>query len=440
MSEGSRVLSYKDSINEMYNTKEKNIHMINALIQGLSATNPVVSKGISDINNLPVNLPNKRIKKTIFFKTVEIGNNNYSATGFEKLWAQFQAHTFPPHGLAEFNKSVYSNVVKGLKDILNDYIKTMTKFDDIVKKANENLRYATNNQTKSYMAYRNLSNQIEDLYRKINNPTSPLKPEQEKKLKDNFNEFKVLYKTAFNNAVDGLRYLNMQRLEYSTNIETAFSVFEEADQMVYERVHALISQFRIQIQAYLNEKMKSFEPIEKSFTEPPPFNDLNTFYNDSNLQPIPFENAKVIDFNPKRAPFNMCEFVPPQKLFAKELQYYGAITIRDYKAKNKNEIDLSTNTVVTVLKTKKTKQVTLVKVFVDDLKITGLVPSYIIKVVPEMSRQLYRVKENYSDNDFFVCAGDIVLSIKIIDGNATCYDIYFKKGTIPLSNLTLFKK
>lgn len=440
MSDCARVLHYKESLQEMSNTKEKTVHMLSALIRGLSASNPVVSKAITDITGLPIALPNRRIKRTMFFKAVEINSPNYAAEGSENLWEEFQSHTFPPHGLAEFNHSVFTDVVEGLKATLDEYSRAMARFDEIVKKANEGLRYATCNQTKSYAAYRALAGQIEETHRKLNTPGIAQKPELEKKLRDSFRELKAAYGGAFSNAVDGVRYLNAQRLEYSTSIEVAFSAFEEADEMVYERVHEIVAHFSERIQSYLDEKLRSFDPVKKSFSEPPPVSDLEGFCRSADMQPVPPAEAKVIRFEPARAAFNLFDFVAPQKLFAKELQYYGAVVIRDYKAKAKGEIDLPTNTIVTVMKTKKTKQATMVKVFTDNMRTVGYVAANVVKALPEMSRQLYRVKENFTDDKFFVCEGDIVLSVRIESGNATCYDVYFNKGTIPVSNLVLFKK
>lgn len=432
-------LSYNDAAKELVSYGKHTVSVLNTINKGLNNSHHSISNLIEMIEKIKTQLP-QNVNTGKIIKTSDVNQDGFRDGPFSQFWQSFITNTIAISTISDYNKDIYDEVIVKIDEIKNEYSSRIQLFEKKINQSKDALKKSSDINNKYYQNYKNMSKQIEESCKTIQNDQLINKNnEQAQKLVAAFEETKKAYIKAYNEAIEKHNEYNLQRENFSTEMEEAFLMFEEYDRELYEKICNLVQEIPQHISKHTKSKLARFHLNDKYITCKPPDDEFEKFLKQNQLDSIN-EKTTEIEFVPNKIAFDITQIVNPAKLFKKELTGIPAIVLSDYTAKKANEISVKKGCQVTVFK-KNGFSKQMKKVQIDESGLKGYVPSKILQENTDQSSQkvLMKVKETYQKDNFSVKAGEYVLSYKRDGSIIYCYNAYYEHGSIPLSMLELIK-
>ncbi|KAH0791929.1 Intersectin 1 (SH3 domain protein) [Histomonas meleagridis] len=335
------------------------------------------------------------------------------------------------HSLQEFNNELQNDFIPQLKYVRNLYESKMLEIDTNITQAVKNLSEAEEAARMADDKYREHCETIENAKEKLNEEEVISNEKLMAKFQKIFNDAVSLFPDLQKNAIDLIDEVNEQKMNYLREMELSLTLFEQSDCQREESFKKMLFNFIAPLEKLAENLITTAEDLSKS---------LSASHDDIPDPLFELKDVKLtnVTYEPQKLPFDILEFISPQKIFEADLSNFCAFVTKDYTATKTGELSLSAGEKVVVLDDKND----MWKVQNKASK-RGLAPSNVFKKIPETVRYLYTVVSDYQaqdPKDLSVKKGDMVMSVNRKGNYTVCLDTYFQKGKIPSINLELCKK
>ncbi|OHT01677.1 hypothetical protein TRFO_31415 [Tritrichomonas foetus] len=386
---------YESNFKEILAAKERMVTLLDHICHSIQSSSLIISDAVAKTTQISYQLPIKGHKKGFFFKAKAIKEIPNMESQFSPIWEKFFKTIIPHPGLKQINENVIVEVVQKVTKVKEEYEKRMNDAENSVLEANQKLKLAEENKNKTYSIYSNLVKQIEEIKTKLQPSNSTAKNQDyTQKLNSQLNELKSQYSQVLQNSISAHNDYNDQRLNYSTAIESALLVFEESDKIAYEKVHEISIILCTLLKNFDKSKHQALDQLSNILLKPEEYHDFDTYCSDNNITIIPEEEFVKVKYVPEKLPFDVYDFVSPEKLYSNDTSSFQAKVIKDFKGKKGQEYHISVGQIVTVIKRKASNM----KIIFPEINGTGYVPSKCLEKIEGSHKFLMKITDNYTDN------------------------------------------
>ena len=434
----ANVLSYSESFQIIHRAKETNSAIMNTVIKKLDHFHGNINKLLDALSKVELELPIKRDrkpmfdKKGVFKKDKDFLKIKDLEPNFSIILKSLNEILTNPSGLMDFNEKIMDVFIakfKNIKEVYENKMNAMEKYSILAKK---DLETAENNYKQAYLAYNQFAKTVDELKAKIDMDISMGKtPDQVLKSQQNLNDMKNEFRKLQEAAVTMLDKYNEQKILYTRSLESALTVFEEADFKREQSIQELFDNFAAHIIKYATEKKNEAERFNII---------LNKFSLEKDFQNVFKQSEEIkssqVTFEAQKLPFEICEYVSPETLFADEIKKYTATVIEDFGDPKFDSVVFSKDEIVTVIEERGEEYCYVCK---ENLE-KGLIQKDKLKRNEKYDHNLYRVIEDFnSPTGVSAVSGEILMSLCQYENEILCQNPYFKKLKIPSSKLLLIK-
>ncbi|KAH0793164.1 hypothetical protein GPJ56_002873 [Histomonas meleagridis] len=439
----TKCLTYEESFVILKKATEINIALMDAVVKKLDAFHGNINHMLDSLSKKKLEIPVKRDRKPLFDRKFQFKKDKDLIKmkdiepNLSKAWNilcnQIICQQASLRALNDALKKPLINQFLNLSRIYSTKTGTMEKYSAIASKDLESTRTLYH---QSYNAYQQLSENINDIKQRMDSDAAAGKPrDQILKYQQSLNDLKSTFNKLQDEAVNALEKYNYAKLSYTKSLESALTVFEEAEIQREEGIRKLFTDFTTPITNYTETKQQIFtnlrETVEKISVE----EDIDKYYKPSDVEVVP----STVIFEAKKLPFVISEYVPPEQIYSDKLHQYVAEVKTECTRDFECDLEIAVGEQVTVM----SENGEFCKVITEKESKIGTVRKQNLSRLSEFDHKLYRVVADYNppgrSPGMAVVAGEVVMSLLQSQNEILCQNPYNKKGTIPLSNLKLYQ-
>ncbi|KAH0794533.1 hypothetical protein GPJ56_001558 [Histomonas meleagridis] len=420
----AKTLSYENSANELILYGRRNLVVLNTIIKNMSSAVHNLQGFVSSFEKTKSTLPMTRTKKK-GLKISEVAPEGFTGTHFNEFWESLIENTICVNQIDNLQQTIDKEVIEKVIWLKDDYETQLRTFEKSVLASKEKLKKAREAKEKAMTAYKNLTKQLEDSNKNIQEYLTTKINEQNQRAFTSYEELKKSYIKAQDEAFEKHHKYNLSRFQYSDEMEIALTLFETSDKSLYNSLVDILKNIPKHISNYKNDKIKKMDLCEKQISDSQSvLNDFDTFLTQQQIESLP-DKPIVIPFEPKMTSFDITSVSDPKKLFKKEMSGEFAVVTSDYTSKKAKEISVKSGSIVTILK--RSRQMTQIQTETGD---KGLVPTKILES-RDNSRKLFRIKRDFTAGTFSLKKDEVVMCIKEEGNNVECLNAYFEQVQVP---------